>query len=70
MTDDLLRKNARLRNKIRELLEGHPELEALVNEIAVKQPDYASLEQVQANLQERARAIVEARPELEGHFED
>ena len=70
MTDDLLRKNARLRNKITELLESHPELEAVVNEIALKQPDYASLEQVQANLQAQARAIIEANPEFEGHFED
>jgi hypothetical protein len=70
MTDDLRDKNARLRNKITALLESHPELEAVVNDIAVKQPANASLEQVQANLQDRARAIIEAKPELEGSFED
>jgi hypothetical protein len=41
-----------------------------MNEIALKQPTNPSPEQVQANLQERARAIIEAKPELEGYFED
>jgi hypothetical protein len=41
-----------------------------VNEIALKQPASSFPEQVQANLQERARAIIEAKPELEGYFED
>jgi hypothetical protein len=70
MTDDLQGKNAHLRNKITQLLENHPELEVVVNEIAAKQPTGASPEQVQANLQERARAIIEADPGLEGYFED
>jgi hypothetical protein len=70
MTDDLQDKNFRLRNKITQLLENHPELEATVNEIAVKQPASPSLEEVQANLQERARAIVEPKPELESYFDD
>ena len=50
-------------------MDKHPELEAVVNDVALKQPT-ASLEKVQANLQERARAIIEAKPELEGYFED
>ena len=70
MTNDLQDKSARLRNRITQLLESHPELEAVVNEIALKQPENASLDQVQANLQERARAIIEAKPDLEGYFED
>ena len=70
MTEDLPSKNARLRGKIEQLVESHPELEAVVNAVALKQPANASLEQVQANLQERARAIIEAEPELESYFED
>jgi hypothetical protein len=70
MTDDLQDKNFRLRNKITQLLENHPELEVVVNEIASNQPISPSLEQVQANLQERARAIIEAKPDLESYFED
>ena len=71
MTDnDLMGKNGLLRAKITQLLENHPELESAVNDIALKQPTNASLEQVQANLQERARAIIEAKPELETYFED
>ena len=65
MTEDLQGKNARLRNKITQLLESHPELETVVNDVALKQPANPSLEQIQANLQERARAIIESRPDLE-----
>jgi hypothetical protein len=70
MTDDLQHRNARLRNKITQILESHPELETVVNGIAMKQPANASLEQIQANLQERARAIIELRPDLEDSFKD
>ena len=70
MTEDLPSKNARLRGKIEQLVESHPELEAVVNAVALRQPANASLGQVQANLQDRARAIIEAKPELESYFED
>ena len=70
MSVDLQEKNARLKAAIDQLVESHPELETVVNGVAVKQPANASPEQVQANLQERARAIIEAKPELEGVFED
>jgi hypothetical protein len=70
MTQDLEGKNARLRAKIEGLVQSHPELETVVNDVAVKQSANASLEQVQANLQERARAVIEAKPELESYFED
>ena len=70
MSEELQDQNARLRAKIDQLVESHPELETVVNGVAPKQPANASLEQVQANLQERARAIIEAEPELEGVFED
>jgi len=62
-------RNARLGRKIGGALKTRPELEAVINGIALKQPANASLEQVQANLQERARAIIEAKPELDGYFD-
>jgi hypothetical protein len=67
--NDLQNRNARLRRKIDGALKTRPELEAVINGIALKQPANASLEQVQANLQERARAIIEAKPELDGYFD-
>ena len=70
MSEELQQKNARLKAKIDQLVESHPELETVVNGVALKQPENASLAQVQANLQEQARAIIEAEPELEGVFED
>jgi len=68
--NDLQYRNARLRRKIDGALKNRPELEAVVNNIALKEPTNASPEQVQANLQERAWAIIEAEPELDCYFED
>jgi hypothetical protein len=68
--NDLQYRNARLRRKIDWALKNRPELEAVVNNIALKEPTNASPEQVQANLQERAGAIIDAEPELDGYFED
>ena len=70
MTADLSHKNARLRETINQLVESHPELDVVVRDVAAKQPRNATPEQVQANLQERARAIIEARPDLEHSFGD
>jgi predicted nucleic acid-binding Zn-ribbon protein len=70
MTEDLNDKNDRLRDKIDQLVESHPELEETVRDIASKQPRNGTPQQVQANLQERARAIIELQPELEHIFED
>jgi hypothetical protein len=67
--DDMQTRNARLRRKIDGALKTRPELASVVDGIALKQPANASLEQVQANLQERARAIIEAKPELDGYFD-
>ena len=67
--NDTQYRNARLRRKIEGALKTRPELEAVINGIALKQPANASLEQVQANLQERARTIIEAKPELDGYFD-
>ena len=51
MSEELEQKNARLKAKIDQLVESHPELETVVNGVALKLPANASLEQVQANLQ-------------------
>ena len=67
--NDMQYRNARLRRKIEGALKTRPELESVVNGIASKQPANASLEQVQTNLQERARAIIAAKPELDGYFD-
>jgi hypothetical protein len=67
--NDMQYRNARLRRKIEGALKTRPELERVINGIALKQPANASLEQVQANLQERARAIIAAKPELDGYFD-
>ena len=67
--NDMQYRNARLSRKIDGALKTRPELEAVIKGIALKQPANASLEQVQANLQERARAIIEAKPELDGYFD-
>ena len=74
-TDDELRnKNTDLGNKINEVLRNHPELWGVADEIALKQGLWVQvgtsfLERVQANLQERARAIIELRPDLERLFD-
>jgi hypothetical protein len=73
--DKLRRKNVRLREKINSILEQHPELRGATNEIALKpgttmQVGTPFLERIQANLQERARAIIERRPDLEHLFDD
>ena len=76
MTDEELRqKNDRLRDKIREIVDRHPELRDLSDEIAVEQGMHVEvgtpfLERVNGKLQERARAIIERRPDLERFFEN
>jgi hypothetical protein len=70
MAEDLNHKNARLRETINHLVGSHPELETVVRDVASKQPPNPTPEQVQANLQDRARAIIEARPDLEHSFGD
>jgi hypothetical protein len=76
MSDDGLRqKNARLRDKIKQISDRHPELRDLSDEIALEQSTHVEvgtpfLERVNGKLQERARAIIERRPDLERFFED
>jgi outer membrane protein TolC len=73
--DELRRKNVRLREKINSVLEQHPELRDATDEIVSKQGTQVKvgtpfLERIEANLQERARAIIERRPDLEHLFDD
>ncbi len=75
LNDESRRKNARLRQKINSVLEQHPELRDATDEVALKQGTQVRggtpfLERIQANLQERARAIIERRPDLEYLFDD
>jgi hypothetical protein len=73
--DELRHKNAQLREKINKILDAHPELRDTTDEIAVHQGLHGEvgtpfLERIQGNLQERARAIIERRPDLEHFFAD
>jgi hypothetical protein len=73
--DDLRQKNAFLREKIKEISDRHPELRDLSDEIALEQSTHVEvgtpfLERVNGKLQERARAIIERRPDLERFFEN
>jgi hypothetical protein len=75
MDDELRQKNAFLREKIKQISDRHPELRDLSDEIALKQSTHVEvgtpfLERVNGKLQERARAIIERRPDLERFFED
>ena len=70
MDDELRRKNAFLRDKIKEISDRHPDLRDLSDEIALKQGTHVEvgmpfLERVNGKLQERAREIIERRPDLE-----
>jgi hypothetical protein len=74
-SETLRSKNARLRDKINSVLEQHPELRDATDEIALKQSTQAEigtplLVRLEAILQERARAIIERRPDLEHLFDD
>jgi hypothetical protein len=74
-SDELRHTNARLRDRINEILEAHPELRDTTDEIALHQALHVEvgtpvLERIQGKLQERARAIIERRPDLEHFFDD
>jgi hypothetical protein len=73
--DEMRRKNVRLRNRLGEVLEEHPELRDVTEGIALRQDLHVQvgtpfLERVQGKLQERACAIVERHPELQHYFDD
>ena len=72
---DLQHLHHSLRDKINEVLEKHPELRDATDEIALTQGLHVEvgtpfLERVRCKLQERARAIIERRPDLERLFDD
>jgi hypothetical protein len=72
-SDDLRRKNAHLRDRIEQVLEKHPELRDVNEEIALRQDLHVEvgtpfLERTQGKLQERAGAIIEGRPRTRGLF--
>jgi hypothetical protein len=72
---ELRHHNVRLREKINTILGQHPELRDVTDQIALKQGLQVGvgtpfLARIQANLQERARAIIERRPDLEHLFDD
>ena len=74
-SDDLRRKNAHLRDRIEQVLEKHPELRDVTEGIALRQDLHVQvgtpfLERIQGKLQERARAIIERRPDLEHYSDD
>ena len=73
--DELRQKNVFLREKIKQISDRHPELRDLSDEIVLEQSSHVEvgtpfLERVNGKLQERARAIIERRPDLERFFED
>ena len=73
-SERLQQENARLRDKIHQVLEKHPELGEVTEDIALRQDlhvqaDTPFLERVQGKLQERARAIIERRPDVEHLFD-
>jgi hypothetical protein len=75
LKDASRQKNARLRDKIDEVLEKHPELRDVTEPIALRQDLHVQvgtpfLERIQDKLQERARAIIERRPDLDHLFDD
>jgi hypothetical protein len=75
ISEDLRRANASLHDRIEQVLEMHPELRDGIEAIALNQDlrvEVGSpfLERTCEKLKERARAIVEQRPELEYYFDD
>ena len=73
--NDLRRKNERLRDQIAQVVEKDPELGGVTEGIALRQDLHVEvgspfLERTQGKLRERARAMIERRPELEGYFDD
>ena len=66
-SNDLRRKNARVRDRIHQVLEKHPELREVTEEIALTQDLHVQvgtpfLERTQGKLQERAGAIISVAP--------
>jgi hypothetical protein len=72
--NDLRRKNDRLRGQIAQVVENDPELRDLNEGIALRQDLHVEvgspfLERTQGKLQERTRAMIERRPDLDRYFD-
>jgi hypothetical protein len=67
-SEDITSENAHLRDQIEKALEKHPEARAVAEAIARKQESHEDPLLVRANLQERARALIEPHPDVEGLF--
>jgi hypothetical protein len=75
ISEDLRRKNASLHDRIEHVLQMHPELRDGSEAIALSQDLHVEvcapfLERTRDKLEERARAIIKRRPELEYSFGD
>jgi hypothetical protein len=75
ISEDLPRQNASLHDRIEQVLEWHPELRDGAEAIALDQDLYVEvgarfLERTRRKLQDRARALIERRPELAFFFDD
>ncbi|MFZ0600099.1 MAG: hypothetical protein WAN05_01765 [Roseiarcus sp.] len=73
--DGMRAANARLRDKINEVLGKHPELRDVADRVFLEQGMHIQvgipfLDRMHLNLQQRARAIIECRPDLERLFDD
>ena len=72
--DDLRQKNARLRDKIKEITDTHPELQDLLDEIALELGMHVEVGRHSSSGSmascRSGRAIIERRPDLERFFED
>jgi hypothetical protein len=73
--DELRRSNAGVRDKIRDILERHPELRDVDEDLALYRDLHVEvgtpfLERVQGKLQERARASLERRSDLQYLLDD
>jgi len=71
----LRRRNASLHDRIQQVLQMHPELRDGTEAIALRQDLHVEagapfLERTREKLEDRARAIIERRPELEYYFGD
>jgi hypothetical protein len=75
ISEDLRRKNASLHDRIEQVLELQPELRDGTEAMALSQDLHVEvgapfLERTQDKLQDRARALIEHRPELAFFFDD
>jgi hypothetical protein len=73
--EDLRRKNGNLHDRIEQVLHMHPELRDGIEAIALSQDLHVEvgapfLERTRDKLEERARGIIERRPDLEHLFDD